>query len=130
MSTDDRMTALRIVTMPKDTNHYGTVFGGVILSYIDQAAFIEARRHGRHRWVTVSVDRVDFVATVEVGDTVCFLTQTTRTGNTSITVNIRVQAERYRTGDIVHVTEAQLTMVSVDRHGKPIPFRTPPTADE
>jgi len=126
MTTDDRIVALRVVTMPKDTNHYGTVFGGVVLSYIDQAGFIEARRHGRHRWVTVSIDRVDFVAPVMVGDTVCFLTKTLRTGTSSVTVSIRVQAERYETGDIVHVTEAQVTMVAVNSEGKPIPFRTPP----
>jgi acyl-CoA thioesterase YciA len=123
---DDRFVALRIVTMPKDTNHYGTVFGGVILSYIDQAGFIEARRHGRHRWVTVSVDRVDFVAPVLVGDTVCFRTKTVRTGTTSVTVSIRVQAERYSTGEIVHVTEAQVTMVAVNAEGKPIPYRSAP----
>ncbi|MEE8246325.1 MAG: hotdog domain-containing protein, partial [Alphaproteobacteria bacterium] len=55
MTTEPRyLTALRVVMLPRDTNQYGTIFGGVILSYIDQAGFIEARRHGRHRWVTAS----------------------------------------------------------------------------
>jgi len=53
-------TALSVIMMPRDSNIYGTIFGGIILSYIDQAAFVEARRHGLHRWVTASVDRVDF----------------------------------------------------------------------
>jgi acyl-CoA thioesterase YciA len=119
--------ALRVVMMPRDTNQYGTIFGGVVLSYIDQAAFIEARRHGTHRWVTVSVDRVDFTAPVCVGDVVVFLTRAERMGTSSITVRIRVEAERYLTGRSVHVTDALLTMVSVDADGRPVPFRDPPT---
>ena len=113
--------------MPRDTNQYGTIFGGVVLSYIDQAAFIEARRHGTHRWVTVSVDRVDFTAPVCVGYVVVFLTRAERMGTSSITVRIRVEAERYLTGQSVHVTDALLTMVSVDADGRPVPFRSPPT---
>ena len=53
-------TALQVVTMPRDANKYGTIFGGVILSYIDQAGFIEVRRHGMHRWVTVALESVEF----------------------------------------------------------------------
>ena len=55
--------ALSVIMMPRDSNIYGTIFGGIILSYIDQAGFVEARRHGVHRWVTASVDRVDFKKT-------------------------------------------------------------------
>lgn len=119
--------ALRVVMMPRDTNQYGTIFGGVVLSYIDQAAFIEARRHGNHRWVTVSVDRVEFTAPVCVGDVVVFLTRPERMGTSSITVRIRVEAERYISGESVAVTDALLTMVAVDPDGRPIPFRSPPT---
>ena len=119
--------ALRVVMMPRDTNQYGTIFGGVILSYIDQAAFIEARRQGSHRWVTVSVDRVDFVAPVLVGDVVIFRTSLARAGTTSITARICVEAERFTTGEQVHVTEALLTMVAVDSNGNPIPFRSEST---
>ena len=54
--------ALSVVMMPKDVNAYGSIFGGIILSYIDQAGFIEARKHGVHRWVTASIERVDFEA--------------------------------------------------------------------
>lgn len=115
--------ALRIVTMPRDTNHYGTIFGGVILSYIDQAGFVEARRNGNHRWVTASLDHVDFKAPVAVGDTVSFYTTTTRQGTKSVTVQVEVEAERYTTGQTVHVTSASLTMVAVDASGRAIPFR-------
>lgn len=125
---DTDCPSLRIITMPKDTNNYGTVFGGVILSYIDQAGFIEARKHGVHRWVTVAMDKVIFHAPVFVGDTVNFLTGTIRTGKKSVTVQVVVDVERFTTGERVRVTEAQLTFVSVDAEGRAIDFRTAPTA--
>ena len=122
--------ALRVVTMPRDTNHYGTIFGGVILSYVDQAGFVEARRHGVHRWVTASIERVDFRAPVGLGDTVNFHATTVRQGTTSVTVEVEVEAERYHTGESVVVTHATLTMVAVDASGRPIDFRSPPTVTE
>lgn len=128
--SSERRLALRVVTMPRDTNQYGTIFGGVILSYVDQAGFVEARRHGVHRWVTVSIERVDFEAPVHLGDTVNFYGQTIRTGTTSVTVRIEVEAERYTTGLTVPVTGATLTLVAVNGAGKPIPFRSPPTVSE
>src|SRR5262245_28701981 len=103
--SSDYQTALRVVMMPRDANNYGSIFGGVILSYIDQSGYIEARRHGTHRWVTASIDRVDFHAPVHVGDVVSFLTRTESTGTSSVKVHIRVEADRYATSDIVHVTE-------------------------
>ena len=128
MATPPRVPALRVVTMPRDTNQYGTIFGGVILSYIDQAGFVEARRHGVHRWVTASIERVDFRAPVHLGDTVNFYATTVRQGTTSVSVQIEVEAERYTTGQSIPVTTATLTMVAVDAAGKSIPFRSPPTA--
>ena len=122
-----RRLSLRVVTMPKDTNHYGTIFGGVILSYVDQAGFVEARNHGTHRWVTAAMDRVDFKSPVGLGDVVNFFTTTTRMGTSSITVLVEVEAERYHTGEYVPVTSASLTMVAVDATGKAVPFRSPPT---
>ena len=118
------------MTLPRDTNHYGTIFGGVILSSIDQAGFVEARRHGVHRWVTVAIDRVEFKKPVHVGDIVNLYTTTIRTGTSSVTVRIDVEAERYATGDTIAVTTATMTLVSVDATGKPIPFTSPPTVHE
>ncbi len=123
----ERRLALRVVTMPRDTNQYGTIFGGVILSYIDQAGFVEARRHGVHRWVTASIERVDFKAPVHLGDTVNFYARTTRMGTTSVTVQVEVEAERFTGGATSPVTAATLTLVAVDGTGKPIPFRSPPS---
>lgn len=113
--------------MPRDTNPYGTIFGGVILSYIDQAGFVEARRHGAHRWVTASMDKVDFRAPVLVGDVVNFYTRTSRTGTTSVTVCVEVESDRGAAGSASAVTTATLTLVAVDATGKPVPFASPAT---
>src|SRR5678816_2863403 len=104
--TAPRTLALRVIMMPRDTNQYGTIFGGVILSYVDQAGFVEARRHGVHRWVTAAMDRVDFKAAVHLGDTVNFYGRTVKLGTTSVTVEIEVEAERFTTGQHVPVTSA------------------------
>lgn len=125
-----RNLALRVVTLPRDTNQYGTIFGGVILAYIDQAGFVEARRHGGHRWVTVSMDRVEFKKPVHLGDVVTCYARTIRAGTSSVTVEVEVEAERYIGGEVVPVTRATLVMVSVDATGKSIPFKSPPTAGD
>ena len=108
--------------MPRDTNHQGSIFGGIILSHIDQAGYIEARHHGLHRWVTASIDRVDFKAPVFVGEVVECKTRVIRFGRSSLAIQVVVDAERMD-GAWVRVTEAQLTMVSVDEQGRSIPYR-------
>jgi acyl-CoA thioesterase YciA len=118
-----RTLALRVVMMPRDTNHYGTIFGGVILSYIDQAGFVEAQRHSAHKWVTVAMDRVEFKQPVYVGDVVNFYAVTTRAGTTSVTIRVEVEAERAPGGEVVPVTSATIVLVSVGPDGKPVPFR-------
>lgn len=124
---DEFRTSLRVLMTPQDTNHQGTVFGGVILSRIDQSAYLEARRHGLHRWVTVSMDRVEFTAPLWTGDLVDFRTRTESLGRSSVTVRIEVIAERYLTGDRVPVTSATVKMVAVSAAGQPIDFRSSPT---
>jgi len=118
----DPMLALRVVPMPRDTNAYGTIFGGVIMSYIDQAGLVEAIRHAPCPWVTASVERIDFDAPVHLGDVVSLYTRTERTGRTSIRVRVEVEAMRRGTKQIQPVTTATLTMVAVDDAGRPTPF--------
>ncbi len=113
--------AMRVVAMPRETNPYGTIFGGIILSYIDQAGFVEARRHADMAWVTAAMDRVEFHAPVHVGDIVSYYTYTTRLGRTSLDVRIEVSAERFHSHETVHVTTANMTLVGM-RDGKPYPF--------
>ncbi|MDG2424815.1 MAG: hotdog domain-containing protein [Phycisphaerales bacterium] len=121
--------ALRVQVMPRDTNPLGTVFGGVILSLIDQAGFDEARRHGLHRWVTVAFHGVEFKRPVRVGDRVSLFTKTLSTGRSSVEIGVRVEAHRFQSDEVVEVTSGSLTMVSIDKHGKSIPFSDPPTLE-
>jgi acyl-CoA thioesterase YciA len=117
----ERVPAIRVVMMPKDTNALGTIFGGVILSYIDQAGAVEAHRHCGGRIVTVSMREVVFHAPVYVGDLVSFFTETVAVGRTSITVAVTVEAVRSRTAhERVKVTEATLVYVHVDAQNCPI----------
>lgn len=116
--------AIKVLLLPKDTNAYGTIFGGVILSYIDQAGAIEARRQGLQFMVTVSMDKVVFHQPVFVGDLVSFWTETLRVGNTSITTKVVVEA--IRAGDPskrVVVTEAHVVYVNIGEDRKPAPIQ-------
>lgn len=116
--------AIRVLMMPRDTNAYGTIFGGVILSYIDQAGAIEARRQGATKMVTVSMDKVVFHEPVHVGDLVSFWTETMRIGTSSIEVRVVVQAWRQEVGAApVTVTEAQVVYVNVGSDRRPEPIR-------
>ena len=115
--------AIRLLMMPRDTNAQGTIFGGVILSYIDQAGAIEARRQGVGVMVTVAMDKVVFHEPVFVGDLVSFWCETLRIGTTSITVKVKVESNRFNVpGEKVLVTEAQVVYVNLgdDRRPKPI----------
>ena len=122
--------AIQVPMMPRDTNHYGTIFGGVILSYIDTAGALAARRELQLRkgnpkasFVTVAINRVEFKRPVLVGDVVRFQTEVTKVGRTSITVRIDVWADRG--AESVHVTEAEGVFVGVDLSTpdrKPVPL--------
>jgi acyl-CoA thioesterase YciA len=112
--------AIRITMLPRDTNSQGTIFGGVILSYIDMAGAIEAHRNtGMERFVTVAMREVIFHQPVFVGDLVSFYSETLKVGNTSITVRVVVEAERYGApGKRARVTEAEVVYVAVDKLGQ------------
>src|SRR3982750_4964309 len=106
---EPRDAAIRLTMMPRDTNAHGTVFGGVILSYIDVAGGVEAVRRTRHnRFVTVAMKEIIFHEPVFIGDLVSFYAETVKVGNTSITVHVDVEAERYGgMGERGGVTEAE-----------------------
>lgn len=117
--------AIRITLLPRDTNSQGTIFGGVILSYIDMAGAIEAHRRTRvERLVTVAMREVIFHKPVFVGDLVSFYTETLRIGTTSITVRVIVEAERHGGADErVRVTEAEVVYVAVDENRRKTPIK-------
>lgn len=126
---DDRQPAIRVSLLPRDTNPHGTIFGGVILSYIDQAGAIEAHLHGAPRVVTVAMDKVVFHEPVTLGDLVSFYGELVRRGRTSITVRVIVEAERPGAEDPPRrVTEAVITYVNVDEAGRPVPLDESPTS--
>lgn len=111
--------AIQVMMMPRDTNRHGTIFGGVLLSYLDLAGAIAAQRELQLRggnpkasFVTVAINRVEFKQPVLVGDVVRFETTITRVGRTSMTVHIHVHAERG--AEDIHVTEAEGVFVGVD----------------
>ncbi|MBD0325257.1 MAG: acyl-CoA thioesterase [Pyrinomonadaceae bacterium] len=111
--------AIRITLLPRDTNPQGTIFGGIILSYIDMAGAIEAHRRTRlERFVTVAMREVIFHQPVFVGDLVSFYAETVRIGTTSITIRVIVEAERHggTTSERIRVTEAEVVYVAVDGH--------------
>ncbi|MCA9777419.1 MAG: acyl-CoA thioesterase [Candidatus Eremiobacteraeota bacterium] len=117
---------IRVTMMPRDTNGHGTIFGGVLLSYIDQAGAIEAARQVKQKIVTVAIKEVVFHNPVHVGDVVSFFGSVKRKGRTSITVAVEVFAARMMTGceEEVKVTEAELTFVAIDDDGNPVPYES------
>ena len=120
----ERVPAIKVLLLPKDTNALGTIFGGVILSHIDLASAVEARKAGQHRYVTKAMREVEFHEPVFLGDIVSFFTERVRLGRTSVTVKVTVEAERWSsgTGERVKVTEAEVVLVAVDAAGRPIPI--------
>ncbi len=127
---DDGYLAIKVVMMPRDTNPHGTIFGGVTLSYIDQAGAVgaqhEIRRAGRpdQPIVSVAIKAVEFHLPVFVGDVVSFWTRLVKVGRTSITMHVDVQCDRG--GEVIQVTEAEVTYVAVDLSDdqrRPVPVR-------
>ena len=113
--------AIRVVMMPRDTNPMGTIFGGIILSYIDQAGVVEALRHTKKKLVTVAMHEVKFIAPVFVGDLVSFYAETLKVGTTSLTVRVTVDAQRLLPPHgTVRVTQAEVVYVAVDGSGQPV----------
>ncbi len=117
---ESRSTVVRLM-VPTDANFAGNVFGGVILSELDRVAYATATRHCRRNCVTASIDRVDFLAPVHVGDVVEWEAELTYVGRTSMEVWIRVTAEGLQVRDRRPVGEAYVMMVAVDDRGHPTP---------
>lgn len=118
---NERHMAIKVVMMPRDTNPHGTIFGGVILSYIDQAgavgAYHEIRKAGcgRKPIVTVRMKSVEFHRPVFIGDVLSFWTTLVQLGRTSITMHVEVEAER--DGQVEKLTEAEVTYVAIESTG-------------
>lgn len=116
----DRELVLKVIPMPADTNGNGDIFGGWVMAQVDLAGSVLPARYVRGRMATVAVNQFIFKQPVRVGDILSFFSHVTRVGNTSITVQVEVFAERFSAqGQYVKVTEASLTYVAIDMEGKP-----------
>ena len=114
---------LKVIPMPADTNGNGDIFGGWVMAQVDLAGSVLPARHVHGRMATVAVNQFIFKQPVRVGDILSFFAHVERIGNTSITVQVEVFAESFRTqGTYVKVTEASLTYVAIDDQGRPRPI--------
>ncbi len=116
----DRQLVMRVMPMPADTNSNGDIFGGWIMAQVDIAGGVLPSRIAKGRIVTVAVNQFIFKQPVSIGDLLSFYATVERIGNTSVTVNVEVYAERDPANlHVVKVTEANLTYVAINSEGKP-----------
>ncbi len=120
------------IVLPNDANPLGALLGGRLMHWIDLAGALAAHRHARSYVVTASIDHLDFVIPVHVGDLVILRSSVNRAFRTSMEVGVKVWVENYRAGTRQHVSSAYVTYVAVDRHGRhlPVPQVIPEGEDE
>lgn len=128
----DSESELNEIVLPNDANPLGTLLGGRLMHWIDIAGALAAHRHSRNYVVTASIDHLDFVVPVQVGDLVILRSSVNRTFHTSMEVGVKVWVENYIAATRRHVSSAYLTFVAVDRHGlhMPVPPVTPETEEQ
>ena len=119
----DQELVLKVIPMPADCNANGDIFGGWVMAQVDLAGAVLPARYVRGRMATVAVNAFIFKQAVKVGDILSFFAKVNRMGNTSISVDVEVYAERFsRQGQYIKVTQATLTYVAIDDQGKPRPI--------
>ena len=117
---------LKVIPMPGDCNANGDIFGGWVMTQVDLAGSVLPARYVQGRMATVAVNEFIFKQPVRVGDILSFFSHINRVGNTSVTVQVEVFAERFSDqGRYVKVTEATLTYVAIDANGRPRPLPKP-----
>ncbi len=128
----DREVLMTEIVLPSHTNALHTIFGGVVMGWVDIAGAIAAQRHCKSPVVTVSIDYLHFIVPIKVGFIVQVRARVTYVGKTSMEVEVIVDAENANTGEVRRATQAYLTYVGVDEFGRPkkAPPFTPKTADE
>lgn len=123
MSTQKTVRSSRVImtqlVLPGDTNSLGSIFGGVVMSWIDIAAAICAQRHSNKEVVTASIDELHFVAPVYKGWVVNLQASVNYVSKTSMEIGVRVDAENPKTGETFHTASAYLTFVALGSNGKP-----------
>ncbi|MEL0643392.1 MULTISPECIES: acyl-CoA thioesterase [unclassified Olleya] len=115
---DDSRISISELMLPSHSNFSGKIHGGYILNLMDQIAFACASKHSKTYCVTASVDTVDFLSPIEVGELVTMKASVNFVGNTSMVVGIRVEAENIQTGIVKHCNSSYFTMVAKDDNGQ------------
>ena len=116
---------VRLIAMPADTNANGDIFGGWVLSQMDQAGGIAAVERAQGRVVTVAVEAMTFIRPVHIGDVLCVYTEVAKVGRSSMKIHIEAWAQRFRTHRREKVTDAVFTFVAIDETGRPRPIPAP-----
>ncbi len=116
---------VRTIAMPADTNANGDIFGGWVLSQMDQAGGIAGVERAQGRVVTIAVDAMTFIRPVRVGDVLCVYTHVESVGRTSMKIHIEAWARRFRTNLREKVTDATFTFIAIDDNGRPRPVPPP-----
>ncbi|MBN8192770.1 acyl-CoA thioesterase [Bacillus sp. NTK074B] len=131
-SVERSRTVQTRLVLPPDTNHMQTIFGGKVLSYIDEIAALSAMKHSNSVVVTASIDSVDFLSSATVGDALSLEAYVTSTGRTSMEVYVKVYSTNLLNSIKTLTTESILTMVAVDEDGqpKPVPKVVPQSEEE
>lgn len=120
---DASETRIAKVVAPATTNLYDTLFGGTLLAWMDEVAFITATRFGRCPFVTVSLERIDFKHPIPAGTIVELAARVESVGRTSLTVRIDVFVEDMFKADRLKAVTGLFTMVAIDEHKRPAPIR-------
>lgn len=118
-TTLDSMTLMTQLIFPSDTNHYDTMFGGRLMEYMDKAAAIAAMRHARTRSVTASMDSIDFLAPIMVGEVIEIKAFVSWTHRSSMEIYVTVTSENLLTGEKKHTVNAFFTFVALGENGRP-----------
>ena len=113
---------VRTIAMPADTNANGDIFGGWVLSQMDQAGGIAGVERARGRVVTIAVEAMTFIRPVRVGDVLCVYTEIESVGRTSMKIHIEAWARRFQSDLREKVTDATFTFVAIDDEGRPRPI--------
>lgn len=128
-SRRERELVVRVVAMPADTNPSGDMFGGWLVSQMDLAAWVKARKHTSHRLVTVAIDNIVFHKPVFVGDCLICHAALERVGRTSMTIHVEAEVERVGSLTVEPVTEGRFTFVAIGEDYQPVPIEAEHVAE-
>jgi acyl-CoA hydrolase len=128
----DSQSEMSEIVLPNDANPLGALLGGRLMHWIDLAGAMAAHRHSRNYVVTASIDHLDFLFPVRIGDLVILRSSVNRVFHTSMEVGVKVWVENYIADEAHHISSAYLTFVAIDKQGKhlPVPAVIPETEDE